>query len=325
MRLMLNEPAVTADLATLYPDPGMTAGTLVLLDFANPGCWLGGEPRNLAAAIADDLAGDPLHPARIGKTANIRLQAGVLGIGAENAGIALPGALADYWDGRNIGLSIFFRFINGPVTRWAAGLYVAEGTVIDAANGLYTNAYTVTTAGVLGASPPVHGPGVAANGTAQLTFGVRYNAANEYGQAGGPFVLLDTNSAYPADDYLVGHVAGNGLIPQPNLIPAGPVRIALVNQVTFAPTQSSLNGILVANGQTVATAGQVQLRAEAFTQSALYNATAGLIPANTDGLFIEIHRLAIEDLDISGRSHARFAMEERILMRSWHASRGLLV
>lgn len=279
----------------------LNAGSLVFLDFAREDCWNGGTPQNLAADTAQTLAGNPLHPTLGGRTANIRRSTGgPMGLGNENAALIFPLALSSYWNGAsNIACAVVWHMINTTPVQWSKGAAVALNAVLYW-NG---NPYTVTTAGTTGTSPPTHDTGAATNGSATLTWGVKVSPT-EYGAIGGQVAVLDVDTTFPADQTFVG-VQANGYVSPPENL-SGPSSWALLNLLSFGPSGSILNGATGATGGDITDSTlKLQLRAS-YAAAALYNAVGGSLAANTDGIYMDHHLLAIENLTVSGRSLAEF-------------------
>lgn len=310
-------------------DAVQSAGSLLLLDFSRDDCWNSGTLVNLAADTATVLTGAAQTPTLSTPTiGNSRRLNHALGLGAANTHVVLPTTLVDYIANKNIAYSVFQRYINTPqasLIPWTASLPVNLNDIVYSG----VTVYTVTVAGTLGVTAPVHliGSGAATNGTATLTAGVK-TTVSAYGIAApNASGTLWLGNGYPTSYNIIStgttaHVTPYSL----------GYNMWSINHITTSPARSSINGLLSGTGRqltttqvpTIPSSKTLRLGHEMFNATSLYNATAGAVPQNLNGVFLDIYRIHIEDLDVSGRTHDEFYAAEAAFFRTYHPARALM-
>lgn len=310
-------------------DAVQSAGSLLLLDFSRDDCWNSGTLVNLAADTATVLTGAAQTPTLSTPTiGNSRRLNHALGLGAANTCVILPTTLVDYIANKNIAYSVFQRYINTPqasLIAWTASLPVALNDVVYSG----VTVYTVTTAGTLGTTAPTHliGSAAAANGTAILTPGVKTTASTYGIAAPNASGTLWLGNGYPTSYNIVS----TGTLA--HVTPYGQgYNMWAINHITTSPSRSSINGLVSGTGRqltstqvpSIPSSKTLRLGHEIFNAPSLYNATAGTVPQNLNGVFLDVYRIHIEDLDVSGRTHDEFCAAEAAFFRTYHPAKALM-
>lgn len=331
-RILGLDGAFDSGLRTAPVDPNISAGSLLLYDFARADCW-DGDPahsvHNLIGPQATTLTGGAQDGGLDGPAGNIRLSSGALQIGRDLTRLKVGAtSLIDYMVGKNIAVAAFTRSIDAPVLRkWVPGMTVVLGDVLYhtitptlVGNNDIRDVWTVTQSGTWdGVEPQYFGLAEHAYGSAKAIRGVVNGDGPTYGIAGLGHVL-GLASAAPLDttNYQMEYafLSGTELI-----------ELAKINATATSATEhlgSFTSGVTGGRGiASMPVKKQLSFYAEDFSNP-MFNAVDGLSSANTQGPRLSLYRLHLEDLGLSGRPLAAFLAGEREAFARISPARGLL-